>query len=227
LKPAKVKVGLIGMHIAHKTATSPQWIWSTFSHVDALNADALATNHKTGKPLSPLFTNPNKETAPVNIPSATKPPFNDGLTPTQVLQLTPIPLATQQVNHKAQAALRAENSVLQYYELLNTQWPTDPSAPPTPGGQGTAPGSINNKSGGKPTPVYLVNPLFETYFQNGNQQATNQEEGNPPDTTLVFGTESCMGCHSSAGVAIKGGMKPTFSGQLTGDFSWLLSQKAK
>jgi hypothetical protein len=229
LKAAKVKVGLIGMHIAHKTETSPQWIWSTFSHVDALNADALTINPKTGQPRSPLFTNPNKETAVINTPSATKKPFLDGLTPTQVLQLTPIPLATQQVNHKAQGALRAEKSVLQYYELLNTQWPTNPAAPPTPGGQGTAPGSITNKPGGNPTPVYLVNPLFETYFQKGNQEATNQEELPPggKDTTQVFGTESCMGCHSSAGVYIKGGSNPATSGQLTGDFSWLLSTKAK
>lgn len=222
-RPKSVKVGLIGMHIAHKTETSPQWIWSTFSHVDALNANDLETNPKTGKPRVPLFTNPNKETAVINTPSQTKPPYTDGLLPTQVLQLTPIPLATQQVNLKAQSALRAEKSVLQYYELLNTQWPTNPAAPPTPGGQGTTPGSINNKSGGDPTPVYLVNPLFETYFQVGNQPATNQEEGNPTDTTMVFGTESCIGCHSSAGVHTKSGV----AGQLTGDFSWLLSQKAQ
>ena len=226
-KPKSVTVGLVGMHIAHKTTTSPQWIWSTFSHVDALKANGLETNPKTGQPRVPLFTNPSTETAPVNVPSASSAPYRDGLRPTQVLQLIPIPLATQQVNAKAQSALKSSKSVLQYYELLNTQWPTDPCAEPTPGGLGTTPESITNKSGGRPTPVYLINPLFETYFQKGNQDASSQEEGNPPDTTPIFGTESCMGCHSSAGVAWTGGAEPKYGGQLTGDFSWLLQKKAK
>ncbi len=29
-----IKVGLIGMHITHKTPDYPQWVWSTFEHVD-------------------------------------------------------------------------------------------------------------------------------------------------------------------------------------------------
>jgi hypothetical protein len=232
----EVKVGLVGMHIAHKTESSPQWIWSTFMHVDSLQTNALATRGANGKPINPLFTNPNCETCPVNIPSikatpANPNPYVDGLAPTQVLSLTPIPLATQEVNHKAQGALHTEGSVLQYYDLLNSQWPTDPKAKPTPGGPSTAPGSVTNKSGGQPTPAYLVNPLFETYFQVGNQTATNQEEGNPTDDTLIFGTESCMGCHSSAGVAVGStaapASKPIFGPQLSGDFSWLLSTKAK
>jgi hypothetical protein len=225
-KVKTVKVGLIGMHIAHKTETSPQWIWSTFLHVDSLRANALATK-KSGAPITPLFTNPSNETAPINVPSATT-NFKDGLAPTQVLQLTPIPLATEEVNHKAQSTLRSANSVLQYFELINTQWPTDPTAKPTPGGPGTSPSSITNKPGGKPTPVYLVNPLFETYFQKGNQKATEEEEGTPPDGQRVFGTESCMGCHSSASVAVASWTQQTFFGpQLSGDFSWLLSTKAR
>lgn len=51
----------------------------------------------------------------------------------------------------------------------------------------------------------------------------------PGINTLTFQTESCMGCHSSAGVWTaydpKSG-KGKQSGQLTADFSWLLSQKA-
>jgi hypothetical protein len=51
----------------------------------------------------------------------------------------------------------------------------------------------------------------------------------PGISTQIFATESCVGCHSSAGVLTsydqetrKGGK----SGPLTADFSWLLSQKA-
>jgi hypothetical protein len=98
---------------------------------------------------------------------------------------------------------------------------------------------------------------METYFQKGNQAACNSEElpdgMNCPDggaveppvwnsalnnlgkpvtpgvNTLSFITESCTGCHSSAGIwtswdPAKG--TGTKSGQLSGDFSWLLVQKA-
>ena len=42
-------------------------------------------------------------------------------------------------------------------------------------------------------------------------------------------TESCTGCHSSAGIYTSYDPKTganTQSGQLTGDFSWLMAQKA-
>jgi hypothetical protein len=89
--------------------------------------------------------------------------------------------------------------------------------------------AITNKSGGEPTPVYLTNATMETYFQTGNQNAANLEEGNvPPSTIQAFGTESCTGCHSSAGVAISGTpQKPVYGKQLSADFSWLLKMKAQ
>jgi hypothetical protein len=69
---------------------------------------------------------------------------------------------------------------------------------------------------------------METYFQAGNQSASGMEEGNPPSNVQVFGTESCMGCHSSAGIAVSGTSPANvnYSGQLTGDFSWLMEMKA-
>jgi mono/diheme cytochrome c family protein len=76
--------------------------------------------------------------------------------------------------------------------------------------------------------VYLTNATMETYFQAGNQNASGQQEGNPPSTVQVFGTESCMGCHSSAGVAQSGTpQQPVYGGQLSADFSWLLEMKAQ
>jgi hypothetical protein len=59
---------------------------------------------------------------------------------------------------------------------------------------------------------------MESYFQNGNQAAGPLEEDdrlpqgafadNPsesitPDRTRVFGSESCVGCHFSAGAAVQ------------------------
>ena len=36
-------VGLVGLHIIHKTVTQPQWIWATFEHVDNVPPASPAT----------------------------------------------------------------------------------------------------------------------------------------------------------------------------------------
>jgi hypothetical protein len=157
---------------------------------------------------------------------------------TQAARAISIPNDKRDLNVEAEAALAKVGSPLQYYQLIDTQWPTGPAAAPTPWNAGL-PGAITNKPGGNPTPVYLTNITMETYFQKGVQPACKQEElpnltcppaPNPPpgtpvvDTTPVFATESCMGCHSSAGIWTS---KTAQSGQLTADFSWLFSQKAQ
>ncbi len=215
-----VEVELVGMHIAHKSQSSPQWIWSTFEQIDNLATDQVANPG-----LNPNYFNAGCPTCLVNVQPTGNPPAN---TPVQVLRMVPIPPDKEALNREAQAALRAQNSVWQYYQLIDTQWPTNPSAPPTPPGDANLPQSINNKSGGQPTPVYLTNMTMETYFQVGNQSASNLQEGNPPSNVQAFGTESCTGCHSSAGVAQSGTPKnPVFGKQLSGDFSWLLEMKAQ
>jgi len=98
------------------------------------------------------------------------------------------------------------------------------------------PEAITRKSTGAPAPVYLTNSIMETYLQAGNQTAHFQENGFPFNDTPIFGTESCMGCHFSAGIATSymekaessGTTKkvPIFGGDLTADFSWLPQLKA-
>lgn len=228
-----VVVGLIGMHIAHKSTSSPQWIWSTFEQVDNLAVDNVA--HPT---LKPSLFDPN---CPICVPN--QPPAQQGdawaTTPsTQAVRAIPIPADKVALNEQASAALATAGSALRYYQLIDSQWPTDPTAPPANPTSGL-PNAIENKPGGNPTPVYLTNMALETYFQVGVQLACQQEEGQTcpagqwltgsqkavptVDATSVFGTESCMGCHSSAGLYITPTKK---SGQLKGDFSWLFSQKA-
>ena len=267
----RVQVGMIGMHISHKTESSPQWIWSTFEHVDNLQVNALETVEVDGeqRPLRASFNNPDCATCLVN----TYPPTQgaDGKLRTQVTRVIPIPDDLQALNAQVQAILAEQGSIWQYYELIGTQWPTDPSAPPTTPGPGTSPDSIANKSGGRPTPVYLTNSVMETYFQAGNTAAcaiglfqptgqtgfingiqppdcgvTTFQQGIPflppgvtsaaggfsPDTTQVFGTEGCVGCHTSAGIArtftvdANNTRQPVFGPPLTADFSWLFQQKA-
>jgi hypothetical protein len=101
--------------------------------------------------------------------------------------------------------------------VVGAQWPIQPGFPAFAGGAKSAPESILFKAPGRVVPVYVVNTTMESYFQKGNQVAGPLEEDDrlppgffadqpagpvTPDRTLVFGTESCVGCHYSAGAAV-------------------------
>jgi len=235
----RVTVGLVGMHIAHKTASSPQWIWSTFEQVDNLAVDAVA--HPK---LRASFNDPGCAICAVDQQPQANAQGVYPRIPTQAWRAIPIPPDKQALNAQVATALKAMGSVWQYYQLIDTQWPTDPSAKPSPW-NGPLPDAVTNKAGGQVTPTFLTNITMETYFQGGNQPACRGVEaptgapcpasytGKTPvqaaSAKPAFMTESCTGCHSSAGIyktydKTTGQGKTT--GQLTADFSWLPAQKA-
>ncbi len=258
-------LGLIGMHISMKTRSSPQWIWATFEQIDNTRLDMASVDATHPLPAHPSLSNPDDPDALGNanlLPAfnAAAPPGTAStdwdetlktIPPVEVLRLIPPPQGTQKVSALAQAFLGSKDSVLRYYELDGTQWPKHPNAPAVPGGQGSAPDSIVRKMPGEMVPVYLTNATMETYFQKGYQQAAPLEQDDRTslvfDTTPVFGTESCVGCHYSAGAFIgfkkdgagkpvldvNGNKIPLFgengSGGATAnaDFSWLLQLEAK
>ncbi|WFU54502.1 hypothetical protein QA639_33570 [Bradyrhizobium pachyrhizi] len=257
-----VQVGLVGMHIGHKSETSPQWIWATFEQIDNLDVDRVAHPN-----LRPSFFDPDCPLCTVNVQPQLDPKTRlYPRIPVQASRTISIPSDKVALNREAQAVLAKLGSVWQYYELVDTQWPTDPSSKPSAWNSGLSQ-AVSNKPGGQPTPVFLTNITMETYFQSSNQPACNQEENvpnnvncpsdyaslppgsaitaytpNPPIwttplnngspakpgiTTQIMATESCMGCHFSAGVITpQTGSKKT-GGQLSADFSWLLSTKAQ
>ena len=265
----KAKVGMVGMHIGHKSETSPQWIWATFEQIDNLAVDAIA--HPK---LRASFNDPGCPLCAVNQEPVVAKDGSYPRTPVQVSRSIPIPEDKVALNAQVAAALGRGKSVWQYYQLIDTQWPTSAGTAVSAADSGL-PQSVANKPGGLPTPVFLTNITMETYFQSGNQPACNQQEGGPgspgcpapynsnsnnqkplgtttpgytPEpaawtvplnntaapakpgiTTQIMGTESCMGCHSSAGVYKydPANGKVTASVPLTADFSWLLSQKAQ
>lgn len=108
------QMGLVGFHVMSKIPPAPQWIWSTFEQVDNVGK-AGATFWRPC-----LNCAVNRQTRP-------------GL-PNQVQRTTPIPSTNpdcnkpdeaadnvQALNLHMQAALR--DTPLQFYELINTQWP--------------------------------------------------------------------------------------------------------
>lgn len=159
------KVGLVGFHIAHKTKGDPQWIWSTFEHV--------ANAPTQGEPVDRDFYNfYNAESkAAVNTPPA-RPwnPANTDTPPTQVERVIAIDDDAKALNTKYQAALEKlyKGSVWANYELISTQWPTDPN-------------SVSDLTG-RPAPTFLANATLETYIQ-----------GSVPQTS-----SNCIACHNNA-----------------------------
>lgn len=146
---------------------------------------------------------------------------------TQAFRMVDIPVRVKNINDQMQAYFAQEGSVWQYYELIDTQYPLDQNLPPAPNGanDNMVPESVVNKPGGDPNIALLTNLTMETFFQDGTQNASNLMEGNPPNPTTIFGTESCMGCHSSAGIYTwVNGSATNQTNQLSGDFSWLLGK---
>lgn len=196
--------GLVGMHIAMHTASSPEWIWATFEQIDNVRINQNAN----GQPTHPNFYNP-ASSAPANElpvknavidPQTSFPVVNndpnaattwvENLT-TNPVQLARIDVPTQgqlnpmdktlsadamALNAQVQSLLKAANSPLQYYELIGTQWPVHPNAPAFAGGAGSAPESITHKTPGDVVPVFLINTTMETYFQKGQQPAGALEQ---------------------------------------------------
>jgi hypothetical protein len=140
-------LGLIGFHIMHKVEGAPQWIWSTFEQVDNVRADGQAG-------VAATFFDPKHPERKINQPPDK--PWNPTVpaTPSQLARLNPIDTPTQNLNQQWQNLLRTANpnSVWQFYQLISTQWPTNP------GGDGF----------GAPAPPVLANITLETYTQRSS-----------------------------------------------------------
>jgi hypothetical protein len=146
---------------------------------------------------------------------------------TQAFRMVDIPVRVENINEIMQTYFAQEGSIWQYYRLVDTQYPLNQNALPGPNGDedNTVPESVVNKPGGDPNIALLTNITMETFFQGGNQSASGLIEGNPKNGITIFGTESCMGCHSSAGIyKMVNGKVSKNGGQLSGDFSWLLGK---
>ena len=148
-----VEVGLVGLHIAHKTLSAMTWVWATFEQVDnlPLEPDPPDTSSRY------TFYNPKCSDCPVNTPT-------DAGVPTQLVRELPIEEVTQEINDAAQTRLTALNTVLQFYRLVGAQWPKNPelaaslSLPCIASEHSPVPS-------GNPQPALLTNPVLESFNQ--------------------------------------------------------------
>jgi hypothetical protein len=195
-------VGLVGLHIVQKTASRPQWIWSTFEHVD--NVPPAANNVPT--PPTFAFNNGNGGPLPGSDPNGGFPP-NDWTKPQiyNVVRGEPIDstgsgvagTSTQATNANYQKAL---GGVWQNYELVMTQWPVaPPGVPPEGPVPATQAGTPDHTFPGTTATSSFSNTTMETWEQK----------------SIATG---CMACHNIANLA--SGTNPIT------DFVWSLQMNA-
>jgi hypothetical protein len=195
---SKQLIGLVGLHIAHKTSGSSQWVWSTFEHID--NAPTAAEVKSGHLKAAYNFYDPKcPQCKPNEVPPR---PWNPTLISsfhTQVVrefsfkgnEFAPESAAARNADARKLLASVNPKSVWRNYELISTQWPTNPGGPcaPKPGDQL-----------GSPAPVFLANTTLETYIQ-----------GMVPNVS-----SSCIECHNNAAMTSK----------VPSDFTYVL-QRAK
>jgi hypothetical protein len=173
------RLGLVGLHIVQKTALRPQWIWSTFEHIDNVPGSGapvdITRQFSFNNPTKPQVLDPPTHPAPI---STQNPPV-DAPKPMQVVRLKSIAASTAKTNDDYRKLLRG--TVWENYQLVVTQWPTQPQ--PDDGAGAPFPGRIPKADGSmkdNPDPMTnIANTAMETYFQ-GNVST------------------SCMACHDIA-----------------------------
>ncbi|HYO69471.1 MAG TPA: hypothetical protein VEU33_25675, partial [Archangium sp.] len=187
-QPKKVVVGLVGLHIIHKTALGQQFIWATFEHRDnapnreEVASGALKSSYTYFNPKCDPATDYYKCTAnanPVTYKGADKTnPYN---APIQVVREVAIPSRPNDdvvsLNQYVWNQLRAANpnSVYLNYQLVNTLWSNQNT--PIPAGSHVPLFAGQLSPGPQQEPV--ANTVLETYVQN----------------------LTCLACHASAPIA--------------------------
>src|SRR6185436_9445719 len=178
----KQLMGLVGLHIAQKVDTFPQWVWSSFEQIDNVpdpaypkrpysfnngTSNPATQNGYANQPIGPGVLPPDSPRVPVQV--------------TRLNEIPTTPAGSSTVNLNKQYQALAGNTWMKYYQLVITQWPTNPSQFKQYTQNGIYP-----RDCGSPFPVYnSVNTTMETYYQS---QATAK----------AVGGNSCMSCHYTA-----------------------------
>ena len=180
---ARADVALVGLHIVIKTKSRPQWVWSSFEHIDnvppagageAREPDA----REAGAPYSYFDpSKPMKLWPPLGTTNAlpvdwTNPPKLDPA-PMQVVRRYPLHPSTMALNRAYWALSGVKGTVWEHYMLVAVQWPTA-AAPPGPDNDGAFfPGRTDVSSAEDESyrsiakaQENLVNTTMETYLQD-------------------------------------------------------------
>ena len=185
-QPKTVTVGLVGLHIIHKTALGQQFIWATFEHKD----NAPDATQVANKQFAPSYTYYNPNCNPATDPykcvaNANPTKVNGGNNqyawPNQVVRNIPLPtrannniVGLNQYVHSL-IAQQNPNSVFLNYELVNTLWSNQNTT--------IQPGARTPLVAAQLSPNINQEPVASTVLETYVQQLT------------------CLSCHASAPIA--------------------------
>jgi hypothetical protein len=169
---APATMGLVGMHIAQKTPSRPQWIWSSFEHED------LVPPAWPGSPGSFVLHDGTDTPMPAANPLSLVPLAPEPVRPFNVVRdpRAPILTRTDLTNYAYQALLA--DTPWRHYRVVVTQWPRleGNQANPIPA---SVDGSVANTFPGTGAFSAFANLTMETFNQHSPQVG-------------------CMSCHNRA-----------------------------
>ena len=193
---AKRDVALVGLHIAVKTKYRPQWLWSTFEHVDNVPPVGVGVAREpdakdAGAPYS--FNDPAREQSeiapsagsPLALPVGSDNPPRVDPEPMQVVRKHPINPETMAMNRAYWSLPEVRGTAWAHYMLVATQWPTV-TQPPT------------SQNDGRYFPGLRIDPLtpaepYQIAAENG------EPDENLANVTMETYAQdspaSCMACH--------------------------------
>ncbi|CAH0991025.1 hypothetical protein SIN8267_01126 [Sinobacterium norvegicum] len=186
-------IGLVGLHIIHKTPSFPDFVWTTFEHIDNV-PDANQPTPAKGY----AFNNPhcdNRQCPPnkarISCQGSQCNPLFPMTIPVQVTREQPATPAIQQLNSDVQSMIRQKTggkSVFQYYQFINVLWDASPN--------------INSSNSG---PAATIPIRFGTF--------TSQSALTVANTTLetYAQQDSCNDCHQNATIAGSNTIPANFS----------------
>ena len=169
---APATMGLVGMHIAQKTPSRPQWIWSSFEH------EHLVPPAWPGSPGSFVLHDGTAAPMPANNPLSLVPLAPEPVRPFNVVRDPGAPILTRtDLTNYAYQALLADTP-WRNYRVVVTQWPRleGNQADPIPA---SVDGSVANTFPGTGAFSAFANLTMETFNQNSPQVG-------------------CMSCHNRA-----------------------------
>jgi len=168
----RVTVGLVGLHIIQKTASRPQWIWSSYEQIDNVPPSRFGervrfTFHDGGNAPMPA-ENPLPVVPLTKLPA---PPYN-----VERPFSAKVHPKTELTNYQYQELLK--DTIWQYYGIVVTQWPRleGNQALPVPASLN---GDITNTFPGAGAFSAFANVSMETFDQGRPQLG-------------------CMSCHNQA-----------------------------
>src|SRR5258708_1655654 len=191
-------LGLVGFHVVHKTVGRPQWIWTSFEHVDNVpeqkdvDAHNLRHSYNFYDPSCSAENCPANQTPPrpwdpelANELQFRKTADGIVLFISQITRAVPLTDATTIINGQFQYIL--DDTVWKNYMLIATQCP---SAFPCTADHSVLTVARDPKTdfdkqpdmNCAPAPTYLANSTLETFSQG----------------KVPLASSSCMACHGNA-----------------------------